>query len=365
MRNARVISVLTLAVSVAVSFLVYYLFQGSSENKISAAQSALFSFLFGGIAYLFVVGSKAFRREFARAYALIAMATMMLLAAVFQFTILNLTNAWNSWWVTSGLVHLPFLISVTLMFSGILLFAKLLNVGHLKRFVTIVLSITAILVVLALYLLLTRTSQVSLSAVSYYVSNIIQAVLLLAIVPLAFRVKKAAGTLYEPMFNWLFITSLVFAVQLVVGLVAVFVLPPGHWYLVYGTAITFFIAGICLLKVSFELNKIPFAEPVMNIQQDSHSSIDAIVYLAAQVSNPSSIDSILDGLRTVTSSLEPGETLNSNEQRQLARVYNQLEDFLVNQEKIGRFDKNDLRKTVLVRFGQNGDRDFWSAIKTN
>jgi hypothetical protein len=84
--------------------------------------------------------------------------------------------------------------------------------------------------------------------------------------------------------------------------------------------------------------------------------------VASQASNPSQIDSILDTLREVTSSLGAGErTLTPVQQELLKRVYTDIEQYLVEKEPLRRLTAEEVRRQGAQYFGMPYD-SFVSMI---
>lgn len=74
--------------------------------------------------------------------------------------------------------------------------------------------------------------------------------------------------------------------------------------------------------------------------------LDAVESAASLVSTPSAIDPLLDDVRRVTSKLQPGETPTHSENQVLLRVYLKLESYLINDDPIRSFNKNELRSRL-------------------
>jgi hypothetical protein len=82
----------------------------------------------------------------------------------------------------------------------------------------------------------------------------------------------------------------------------------------------------------------PTAEAVASID----NLVDAIIYLAGLVSNPSAIDPLLDDLRRITTRIKDGN-LSASEQKQLTTTYLNIEEYLINKEPLRSFNKEELR----------------------
>jgi len=180
------------------------------------------------------------------------------------------------------------------------------------------------------------------------------------------------------MFAWLFSSFVIYALQMIVTVYGLFYFSHDHWYVVYGaTMMFFFMAALCLLKAAVALNRIRYAEPpprftrfsfygkpIIQEEGRSNSAVNAIVYLAGLASNKTAIDPILDELRSITSQLASGteaRQLTQTEQDRLAKVYLQIEDYLVAQEKIGNFSRSELRERAMQKFQNPAEAIFLGA----
>jgi hypothetical protein len=74
------------------------------------------------------------------------------------------------------------------------------------------------------------------------------------------------------------------------------------------------------------------------------------MFLGSLVSNPSEVDPILDKVRVITSSHSVDAPLSDAETQQLQAVYSQLEDYLLNKERLRAFDRQSLNELIQERF---------------
>ena len=71
--------------------------------------------------------------------------------------------------------------------------------------------------------------------------------------------------------------------------------------------------------------------------------LEMVQYAAGLVSNPDSIDAILDKMRVITSGLTPGQQPSAEENKTLIQAYLQIEQFLTTKEPLRSFTKDELR----------------------
>ena len=95
------------------------------------------------------------------------------------------------------------------------------------------------------------------------------------------------------------------------------------------------------------------------------SSIDIVVYAAQLVSNPESIDDMLDSLRMITSHLEPGQQPTPQDNAELENIYSKVEQYLLEQEPIRKFTQETLRQEIqnkLHLLQQQTTTTFWPDL---
>jgi hypothetical protein len=95
----------------------------------------------------------------------------------------------------------------------------------------------------------------------------------------------------------------------------------------------------------------------------SNSATDIVTYLAALASNPKEIDPILDGLREVTGRHGADSSLTNEDQLALAEVYQKLLRYLVEQEPLRAFTREELEAKVRQQFKPlPNEAAFWQKV---
>lgn len=379
MKKVKIIAWCTIGLSLLLGFGTLF---GSGLEFIAALNSAetiALVVLHAGICTLFFMGGRAFTTDFRRAFGFVAGGIVLLALAVLQYTVLGSANALDSFWVTSGAIEVAFILSILALLIGQGGFARLMGVPHLSRYIWLSIGAALIAAAVATQLPSPRTDIESGTLFVTSALYTFQAVMLIAFLPLAYRIRRKAGALYVPLFAWLFAAWAVYALQLVVTVYGLFFFADNSWYVTYGaTMVFFFSAGLCLLKAAVELNRIRFSEPPVRFTQLSFfgkpkqrtedqgsSAVEAVTYLAGLSSNIEAIDSILDGLRDITVITTPGQILTEQQQQKLSAVYLRLEETLATQEKIGRFNRTSVRELVIRRFQDPKDAVFWGSLSEN
>ncbi|MGF7228739.1 MAG: hypothetical protein ACQR33_02020 [Candidatus Saccharibacteria bacterium] len=78
-------------------------------------------------------------------------------------------------------------------------------------------------------------------------------------------------------------------------------------------------------------------------QSQISNPIDMTTHAASLASNPTDIDLLIDKVRSITSKLQPGQTLSDADNQELIDIYLKLETYLTTKEPIRSFSKEDLR----------------------
>ncbi len=377
MKKVYAVALATIALSLIAGLVSLYGLKLPFVTRLNTGETLLMLLFHLGICALFLMGIRSFKTEFKHAYLYICAGVLLLALAVFQYTVLGSVNALGSFWVTSGMVELPFVLSIVFMVIGFNKFAQLMGVTGLRRYLGITLGVMVVLCALSTLIPSTRPD---IDHYTLFVTSILyvsQTVLLISIVPLAYRIRQKAGVLYIPLFAWMFAGFITYSVQMIVQTVALYLMPDTHWYVVYGgTTVFFVIAGACFMKAALELNRISYSEPLNENTRVSffgrpltagdavgkRSSVDAIVYLAQLASNRTAADPILDGLRTVTSNIMDNQELTVSQQAQLVTVYQRMEAYLLTEERIATYTADSLRKRVIQKYRNNSDSYFWEAL---
>lgn len=99
--------------------------------------------------------------------------------------------------------------------------------------------------------------------------------------------------------------------------------------------------------------------------QNDHTLIDAITYLASLVSDPKVISSWLDTLRLITARMQPNQPLPGQDRAQLVEVFDRLTDHLLHHDTMRSFTEADLERQLMDKLGlsDQGPRRHESALK--
>jgi hypothetical protein len=306
-------------------------------------------------------GLQGFKPELHHSYRLIAYGIILIGFALMQSAIVSIFVLWDSWWLTSGLITLPYIIAMAIIYRGSRTFYSTLGIRSLWRSfwpgIMLVLTPVVIIVILphrpqpfdewmfdlgqAMFVLTASFSllvALTLGAVIRYVS------------PAYGRVLKwlVAGICIEV----IIIGSSAPARLLALNIQETFGFLQN---LLIFAGIPYFVAGYLFYQLTADTRSVA--------HRQSATAIDVVLYTASLVSSPQYIQPVLDEVRVVTASLKPGQPLTDDDQMKLANTYLELEAYLVKWERLRTFSADQLRDMTYQKF-QNPtiSQAFWQTI---
>lgn len=104
-----------------------------------------------------------------------------------------------------------------------------------------------------------------------------------------------------------------------------------------------------------------FGNSLVEVSARQNSSVDIVMYTASLASNPQAIDGIMDDVRIITAHLEPGQVPGEEDVKQLAKVYQRLEGYLVRDEPLRVYTQETIRSKILKKFrlGEDSIEAYW------
>ncbi len=311
----------------------------------------------------FLNGLKYFKSGLKQACVILCIGIGLFGLAQVQLPLISLFE-WG-FWINSGGLAIPYLLGVISIFWGIRLFTRLLSIKSpfssslLALLITIVVSIGAAAL---------PHVKVTTDEFSYDIAlalSIWNSVFITFAAILAFKIRHKIGPAYTHSMIWLCRALVIIsfagwhytAVQLT--------MTTGDWYYDYSLTILPFVAGaFALVLAGHSFNTINMlvetddtppikSRKTQKTAPDASLELDIVLYLASLVSNPTDVDVILDNVRLVTAHSQPGEALSAKDQQTLARVYTQLEDYLLHKDALRVFTLEDLRQSIAKKFTLN------------
>lgn len=317
-----------------------------------------------GSAVLFLLALPNFKKELKPAYRLMAFSTIAVGVLLIMFPYIEYYGLWDVlfWNIAS---YAQYLIGAPLMYFGVRMFYKRLGLGGWVSSVWVIIGIIAVLKLVHAFLphfdVWPQFSELGYDL--FETVTILPLVVYAAALYMVFRVRKLTGQDYKTAFTWLTI-GLAFYVFNTAGIVVLETIGYENWYFnnrIYtypaiAGDLSLVFAGYCFAAIGRKTGQVGAGEAV--------SSIDIVTYVAQMASDQSKIDPYLDTLRIVTASVGTSRSLTDSDQAKLKEVYVNIENYLVSQDALRDFSKEQLRQNVSTHFGldKTGQTTFWSTL---
>ncbi len=340
--------------------------------KIWYTQSVFVTVLHIGAAVLFVRALNGFQRRIKITYVLICASMLMIAIGLIQDIAVVSLGYGNSYYALAGGNLWPFVIMMFLAYFGVRLLAIQAGIESifLRPWFTIGLAVVG---GCAAILVPTPRTDYPVYIISIGTFVYALAILLVVVTILAIKIMHQVSVLYKSALRWVALYYGSVAVVTCSNVVAQIYLPHTHWFWTYGVSYTIYLfTAVAAVFTALAFTRIAYAEDAITrsakheSKSQPSSSIDVIMSLAQLASNPRSIGPALDGLRVLTASLDPNEAVHSlsgAQQATTADIYQQLESFLVNQEPIRKFTRQQLRQMVDIRFRDSVQEPvFWQKL---
>jgi hypothetical protein len=332
----------------------------------------------------FLVGLKRFKVELQQTYVILCVGIGVFGLAQVQLPLVNLYS-WDLW-INDGGIAIPYLLGVILIFWSMRRLSQLLAIKTIWRSASFALLITIIVSLLAALL---PHIKVATDELSYHIAlalSIWNSVFITFATIVAFKVRGKIGVTYAHSVNWL---SSALAVLSFAGwhyTITQLTLTSGDWYYDYSYPIVPFVIGAFLFVIAGsafdaidtqqdplnpvatprDITSMPTSAPIIEELPITPSSsvlspaqeLDIVLYVANLVSNPSDIDLIIGDVHRIKSRVARGELPTPEDQKVLDHAYNRLEEYLLHQDALRVFTKDELQERIENRFRLD------SAVKT-
>jgi len=325
--------------------------------------ATIVSVLHFGAPYLFHIGLSQFTAQLRRAYLLMFVGIILLGIAHGQNIIITVTGQWNGIWVRSGLIAIPFFLALIFIYMGAVRFARLLAIPSILTKPAIAFTIAALISTLAAFIPPVHVAP----GLNFAMSMALTAWVITLFGITAIVIKKiqaAINSRYTAAMTWLFWSMVANAIAGVHYMVMLIILPEDHWYEPFGF-VPFLIAALVLVRAGYAFNLINNAKsPITSGEATTnHTPVDVIISLAELASQPSDIDPMLDGLRTITAN-SAGHALSDSEQASLGDIFLKLQQYLVTQEKLKTYTIEDVNNLIANHYDANSNNYsvFWKTL---
>lgn len=283
-----------------------------------------------------------------------------------HYAVLGTIGAFNSPWVLYGGGDIPFLLMILFAYLGVRILT--LTVGTQSSLTKLPVAFGWMLGLGLAALLLPATVPPPINGFDYLrIVKVVEAVSVIVTLILIVKSLQVVSVLYKPAlrrFLWFYVAL---AVAGVAAVIAYLYVPADSWYGSFGIGVVpYVLGGVLGTTAALQFVRLAHTEKLVvqtPVARGRQTSIDIVTFLASFASRPALIDPILDPLRDLTSVREQSQHLDDTEQRQLAAVYAELEDYLVENEPARRYKRDDLRQMIDIRFRASVDEPvFWNGF---
>lgn len=347
MRQSRILLALIIALALVSIGLAWLLpvparFFGSPDEFRAAFGVANFSNVLSiGTAALFLIGLNGFKQELKTAYYLICAGLFTQVGGTAIYSIRTYIHP-----VERNLIgDLPITIGALLMFVGIWWLARTLKVqgrifGHPA-------TISGVLLLASTVLWVLPHGTYHLETHLVHANHVLEALFYPLACVLLWRIIRTTSHSYAHSFTWMLVA--------VAGNFVAAGLFLGGTYVTYPAWATYELLGALFIvdTIIYVIAGYSFAtlQQRMSRRQTASSPIDIILFVASLASRQKDIDPILDHLRVFTASTPGAYNLLTPEQdKQLAGIYYQLEDYLITKEPLRSFTRESIRALVQRKF---------------
>lgn len=347
MRPAKIIllgTILVAATTAAITFAIPIpnSWHGSfADFHAPLAGSSVTSVINLGAALLFTVSARIYKTRLRQIYAGVALGIIITTIGSLQIPIINAFSWWDSAWVNYGLIGLPFLTASSILYISMRALGRLVG---LRSFILKAGYAVPIALLAGVVIILTPHARFAISEQALDASNAVAAVCctlygIAAII--ALQLSKHIGKHYRQAMFWLGVGemgSALVSVPIIINALLTGVTngaSPAILAVEIITPILQIIAGYVFARAS---------QSEQSVQSgDITNVLDMVTYAAGLVSNPATVDPMLDPMRTITASITSLQQLSAQQQNELFTIYLQLEAYLTNKEPIRTFSQTELR----------------------
>jgi hypothetical protein len=227
---------------------------------LDVALTVLYSTFYSIAALLFLSGLKSFKQALRTAYVRLSSGVVLFGAAFAQLLVVGLFNLWGSWWVTSGLVIVPFITAGLLLYWGVRKYAALVGVKSRWMRFWFVLALAVAGGALSGFL---PHAALDVPETEFDVSTGLEVAMMLLIFAAAMvtlRIKRHTGAVYTNALAWLFLAfwAVVAAVAVVLTLSFMGFGNDPLGYLAMDFMLL--IGGILFIRAGYAFNKLSGAD---------------------------------------------------------------------------------------------------------
>jgi hypothetical protein len=314
--------------------------------------------LFVGASVIFLQALKNFKSDLRVAYRLFASGMILFGVSLWQLPILGLFDQWNSAFVTSGGVLIPFLLCMVVSYVGMRRFARLLQIRSIVASVWFAIVISTLFAITS-YFAAREGLRYSEEGADVYIAVAGWATIFMVFTAiLIHKIRHTIGQSYRRAMGWLEGGLIAMTIAGAHEYSTSFVVHNGEPFVDTGLYLwPFAVTGLLIVWGSYRFRLLgagaenaeetPADKPK---QATDHDYIDSIIAVSELASRPTEIDSIMDDLRIVTAEVKPGESLSTAQKQRLMLTFLALESYLTTRDPLRNFTKDEVRNHTTPAF---------------
>jgi hypothetical protein len=290
-------------------------------------------------AVLFLMGLKDFKAKARKAYYFMCAGFVGIGLSYLAFPMSLYISQWFGDFTTYA-GQVPLLSGAILLYIGVWQFTRIIQLRSLFwAQPKVVLSVAAVL-----FVVLSLLKQHPVLAPSKLAFDSAHIIVFLDLVTsfLLWNTRHVIGTIYRRGFLWL---ALALACKILGSgsFVLLDYIKPANPN-VLPLVVLYLMSALFFITAGYQFNKITRSKkkPV--------TLIDIIIHLGSMVSRPRDIRDLLEPLRVVTSTLPAGAQPSPEQEKQLKRIYQGLQDYIVQKEPLLAFTPETLKEYISDRF---------------
>jgi hypothetical protein len=302
-----------------------------------------FSIFYFAAAILFLYGMHEFKPEMRRSYLIITMSMAFFGFINLQYPLLlyagEIPGPWL-WYGGSMLIIVP---GVIMHYWGVRHMAKTLGLS--SRSMSVPLLFATTLVLSGLTVLLPHVHEI---AEPWFIVHQAAAVLNLSLnlfsILIALAILKIVGASYRVAFRWLALSVGISTLGFVHIIIAALFGQNNPYGDSGATAVPFIAVSIAYAISGYYFCKVRlFGQSDAQAIIPGRGMLDAVISTASLISDPKEIDILLDDVRNLTAQMQADAPLTAADAARLAHIYLELEEYLLNREKLKTFTQAGLR----------------------
>lgn len=317
--------------------------------------NVLMACMYVGAAVLFINNLDVYKTKLRRAYIALALSIGVVGLGMLQISVIAALDLWRSPYVLGGGMMFPFLISGIIIYLAVRKIALLVRYKHIFNKWWLSLPFAFVTAYATSFL---PHVPVTLEETGFDIGIAVitsAATLLFISGILVIGIRRHTGALYTSSMTWLarasFLSSVVLAVQCIYYLITtdydhivtrtntIIAIISGFWWI---------RAGYTFALTKYYADDLSVFQFLVSQSESKNSNqpktaIDMVTYAASLASNSKEIDPILDDVRAITATLQPGETPSASSTKRLVSAYLKIEHYLTTKEPARNYNQKELR----------------------